>query len=91
MSSIPEDLSLAMVAKVVPLSAHRITEELVDNKVLLQGTYSEANQAVPSIKKRTSSDHWSSWVSMIAVLFLSLGLCAVFWWTVGWLVSAVWW
>ena len=43
MPSTPGDLSLAMVAKVVPLSAHRITEELV------------------------------------AVLFLSLGLCAVLW------------
>ena len=92
MTSTPGDLSLAMVAKVVPLSGHRITEELVGNKVLLQGTYSEANQAaVPSIKKRTSSDHWSSRVSMTAVLFLSLGLCAGFWWTVSWLVSAVSW
>ena len=91
MTFTPRDLSLAMVAKVVPLSAHRITEELVDNKVLLQGTYSEANQAaVPSIKKRTS-DHWSSRVSMTAVLFLSLGLCAAFWGTVGWLASAVLW
>ena len=92
MPSIPGDLSLAAVAKVVPLSAHRITEEPVDNKVLLQGTYSEANQAaVSSIKKRTSSDHWSSRVSMIAVLFLSLGLCAAFWGTVGWVASAVSW
>ena len=91
MPSTPGDLSLAMVAKVVPLSAHRITEELVDNKVLLQGTYSEADQAaVPSIKKRTS-DHWSGRVSMTAVLFLSLGLCAVLWETVGWLASAVSW
>jgi hypothetical protein len=91
MPSTPGDLSLAMLAKVVPLSAHRITEELVDNKVLLKGTYSEADQAaVPSINKRTS-DHWSSRVSVTAVLFLSLGLCAAFWGTVGWLVSAVSW
>jgi hypothetical protein len=91
MLSTPGDLSLAMVAKVVPLSAHRITEELVDNKVLSKDTYSEADQvAVPSIKKRTS-DHWLSRVSMTAVLFLSLGLCAAFWGTVGWLASAVLW
>jgi hypothetical protein len=80
-----------MVAKVVPLSAHRITDELVDNKVLLKGAYSEADQAaVPSIEKRTP-DHWSGRVSMTAVLFLSLGLWAVFWGAVGWLASAVSW
>jgi hypothetical protein len=62
------DLSLAIVAKVGPLSAHRITE----------------------IEKRTS-DHWSGRGSMTAVLFLSLGLCAVLWEAVGWLASAVSW
>jgi hypothetical protein len=71
--------------------AHRITEELVDNKVLLKDIYFEADQAaVPSIEKRTS-DHWSGRGSMTAVLFLSLGLCAVLWETVGWLASAVSW
>ena len=63
MPSIPGDLSLAMVAKVVPVSAYRITEELV----------------------------WSGRVSITAVLFLSFGLCAVLWETVGWLASAVSW
>jgi hypothetical protein len=91
MPSTSGDLSLAMMAKVVPLSAHRITEELVNNKVLLKGAYFEADQAaVPSIEKRTS-DHWSGRVSMTAVLFLSLGLCAALWETVGWLASAVSW
>jgi hypothetical protein len=80
-----------MVATVVPLSAHRITEELVENTVLLKGAYSEADQAaVPSIEKRTP-DHWSDRVSMTAVLFLSLGLWAVLWGAVGWLASAVSW
>ena len=75
----------------VPLSAHRITEELVDNKVLLKGAYSEADQAaVPSIEKRTS-DHWSDRVSMTAALFLSLGLCAVLWEAMDWLASALSW
>jgi hypothetical protein len=91
MSSTPGDLSLAMVAKAVPLSAHRITEELVDNKVLLKSAYFEADQAaVPSIEKRTS-DHWSGRLSLTAVLFLSLGLCAVLWETVSWFASAVSW
>jgi hypothetical protein len=63
MPSTSGDLSLAMVAKVVPVSTHGITEELV----------------------------WSGRVSLTAVLFLSLGLCAVLWEAVGWLASAVSW
>ena len=78
-----------MVATVVPLSAHRITEELVENTVLLKGAYSEVDQpAVRSIGKRTP-DRWSERVSMTAVLFLSLGLWVVIWEAAGSLVSAV--
>ncbi|SRR6266436_2624779 len=72
-------------------SAQRITEELVDNKVLWKGAYSEAEQpAVPSIEKRTP-DHWSDRVSMTAVLFLSLGLWAALWEAMGWLASVASW
>ena len=68
---------------------HRITEELVDNKVLLKGAYSEVDQpAVRSIGKRTP-DRWSERVSMTAVLFLSLGLWVVICEAAGSLVSAV--
>jgi hypothetical protein len=50
------------------LSAHRITEELADSKVLLKGAYSEVDQpVVGSIGKRTP-DHWSERVSVAAVL-----------------------
>jgi hypothetical protein len=70
------------------LSALRITRELVDNKILLNGVYSEVEQtAVRSIGKRTP-DHWSDRVSLTAVLFLSLGLWAVMWEAVGLLASA---
>jgi hypothetical protein len=72
-------------------SAHRITEELVNNKILLKGAYSEVDQpAGPSIEKRTP-DHWSDRVSMTAVLFLSLGLWAALWEAVGWLASVASW
>jgi hypothetical protein len=67
------------------LSEHRITEELVDSKVLLKSAYSEVDQP---IGKRTP-DHWSERVSLKAVLFLSLGLWAAIWEAVGWLASAV--
>jgi hypothetical protein len=71
------------------LSEHRITGELVDNKILLNGAYSEVDQtAVRSIGQRTP-DHWSERVSMTAVLFLSLGLWAVIWEAMGLLASAV--
>jgi hypothetical protein len=39
------------------LSAHRITEELVDRKVLLKGTYSEVDQ--PAVRSIGTPDHWS--------------------------------
>ena len=45
---------------------------------------------VPSIETRTP-DRWSVWVSMTAVLFLSLGVWAVLWGAVGWVASAVSW
>ena len=45
---------------------------------------------VPSIEKRTP-DHWLDWVSMTAVLFLSLGVWAVLWGAVGWVAYAVSW
>ena len=71
------------------LGARGITEELVDNKVLLKGAYSEVDQpAVRSIGKRTP-DRWSERVSMTAVLFLSLGLWVVICEAAGSLVSAV--
>jgi hypothetical protein len=71
------------------LGARGITEELVDDKVLLKGAYSEVDQpAVRSIGKRTP-DHWSERASMTAVLFLSLGLWVVIWEAAGSLVSAV--
>jgi hypothetical protein len=72
-------------------SAGRITEELVNSKVLWKGAYSDADKpAVPLIEKRTP-DRWSDRVSMTAVLFLSLGLWAALWEAVGLLASAVSW
>ena len=71
------------------LSAHPVTGELVDSKVLLKSAYSKAGQpAVPPIEKRTP-DHWSDRVSTTAVLFLSLGLWAAIWEAVGWFALAV--
>ena len=46
MPSIPGDLGLATVAKVVPLSAHRITEELVAVLSLSLGLYAVLWEAV---------------------------------------------
>jgi len=72
-------------------SARRISEELVNSKVLWKGAYSDADKpAVPSIEKRTP-DRWSDRVSMTAVLFLSLGMWAAIWEAVGWLASAATW
>jgi hypothetical protein len=61
------------------LSAHRITEELVHSKVLLEGAYSaDQRSAVRWIGDRTRSQ-WSDGASLTIVLLLSLGFWAVIW------------
>ena len=60
-------------------SARRITEELVDGKVLLEGAYSaDQRSAVRSIGDRTRSQ-WSDGASLTIVLLLSLGFWAAIW------------
>jgi hypothetical protein len=60
-------------------SARRITEELVDGKVLLEGAYSaDQRSAVRWIGDRTRSQ-WSDGASLTIVLLLSLGFWAAIW------------
>jgi hypothetical protein len=69
-------------------SARRITEELVDGKVLLEGAYSaDQRSAVRWIGDRTRSQ-WSDGGSLTIVLLLSLGFWAATWEAVAWLASA---
>jgi hypothetical protein len=71
--------------------ARRITEELVDGKVLLEAAYSaDQPSAVRWIGDRTRSQ-WSDGASLTIVLLLSLGFWAAIWEAVGWLASAVPW
>ena len=69
-------------------SALRITGELVDSKVLLEGAYSaDQRSAVRWIGDRTRSQ-WSDGASLTIVLLLSLGFWAATWEAVAWLASA---
>ena len=73
------------------LSAHRITEELVDSKVLLEGAYSaDQRSAVRWIGERTPN-HWSDGASLTIALLLSLGFWAAIWEAVASLASAASW
>jgi hypothetical protein len=70
-------------------SARRITEELVDGKVLLEGAYSaDQRSAVRWIEDQTPS-HWSDGASLTVVLLLSLGVWAGVWEAIASLASAV--
>jgi hypothetical protein len=70
-------------------SARRITEELVDGKVLLEGAYSaDQRSAVRWIGDR-SSHSWSDGASLTVVLLLSLGVWAGIWEAVASLASVV--
>jgi hypothetical protein len=63
-------------------SALRITGELVDSKVLLEGAYSaDQRSAVRRIGDHTPHP-WSDGASLTVVLLLSLGVWAVIWGTV---------
>src|SRR6266436_26104 len=55
------------------LSAHRITEELVDSKVLLEGAYSADQRSAVRWNGDRSSHSWSDGASLTVVLLLSLG------------------
>jgi hypothetical protein len=70
------------------LSTHRITGELVDSKVLLEGAYSaDKRSAVRWIRDNTPSQ-WSDGASLTIVLLLSLGFWAAIWQAVASLASA---
>ena len=61
------------------LGAHRITEELVDSKVLLEGAYpADQRSAFRWIGDRTLSQ-WTDGASLTIVLLLSLGFWAAIW------------
>src|SRR3984893_2865977 len=71
------------------LSAHRITEELVDSKVLLEGAYSANQRSAVRWNGDRSSHSWSDGASLTVVLLLSLGVWAGIWEAVASLGSAV--
>jgi hypothetical protein len=70
-------------------SAHRITEELVNRKVLLKGAYSADQRSAVRWIGDHSSHHWSDGASLTVVLLLSLGVWAGIWEAVASLASAV--
>jgi hypothetical protein len=71
------------------LSAHRITEQLVDSNVFLKAAYFADNRpAVGWIEERTPNQ-WSDGVSLTVVLLMSLGLWAAAWEVIASLASAL--
>jgi len=71
------------------LSAHRITEELVDSNVFLEAAhFAEDRPAVRWIEERTPNQ-WSDGVSLSVVLLMSLGLWAVAWEVIAALTSTL--
>ena len=61
------------------LSAHLVTGELVESKILLEGVYSaDQRSAVRWIEDHTPTQ-WSNGASLSVVLLLSLGFWAAIW------------
>jgi len=67
------------------LSAHRITEELVDSKILLKDAYSADQRSAVRWIGDHSPNHWSDGASLTVVLLLSLGVWAAIWQVVAFL------
>jgi hypothetical protein len=71
------------------LSAHPLTGELVDSKVLLKSAYSADQRSAVRWAGDRTSHYWSDSASLAAVLLLSLGVWAAIWQAVAALASAL--